>query len=219
MQHHVCEWINNSLISEISGLTEYSQIFCYMQINYKFGVMLPIWLCFIVSMWENIFVRKRARWGQAVEKAIKTSERVNEMKFDHSHILTRRRVFIYLFISVSLKISQLPENVVVNGTWIQWWQQCYLKSTPQQPTVVYEELRCLGIGWWQKRHLLKCQKEAKLCTPFDSLGTFLCWITSSSFCTEKCDFFSLLFLKAIVWIVRLGYICTQFLCFASQGPI
>lgn len=178
--------------------------------------MLPIWLCFIVSMWENIFVRKRAKWGQAVEKAIKTSERANEMKFGHSHILTRRKDFVYLFIGISLKISQLPENVVVNGTWIQCWQQCYLKSTHQQPRVVYEELRCLGIGWLRKHHLLKCQKEASSCTPFDSLGTFLCWITSSSFCTEKCDFFSLLFLKAFVWIVKLHMYTVFMVCFSRS---
>lgn len=72
-------------------------------------------------MFYSVYVRKyiceeKSKVRSSCGKGNQNSERVNEMKSDHSHILTRRKDFIYLFIGVSLKISQLPENVVVNGT-------------------------------------------------------------------------------------------------------
>lgn len=41
-------------------------------------------------------MRKRVRSGGAVEKAVKTSERVNEIEFEHSDSLMRRKDLVYL---------------------------------------------------------------------------------------------------------------------------
>lgn len=50
-----------------------------------------------------------------MEKGIKISERANEVELEYSHNLTGRKDCVYLFVGISLKISQLPENVI-NGT-------------------------------------------------------------------------------------------------------
>lgn len=63
--------------------------------------------------------KEQSERGEAIEKAVRTwggCLRASEIEFVHSHILTRRDIFVYLFAGPPLKVSELPENLIGSGS-------------------------------------------------------------------------------------------------------